>query len=425
MAASASAEPLSPEDLARKDEGGYVTGVPLVAYGTDIGFGGGGRAYYFWNGHRSDKRFTITPYLHRVFLQVFASTRGLQYHWLDYDAPRVAGSPYRIRSQLAFARNINSNYYGHGNAALAPLEFPGATGTFDDMAKYLTAQQQVAGGMTYAKYDQFDLIKPIFIGSIERNVLRDRVRLLAGVGASYTVIDDYTGEVVDAEGGRAIQAPTRLREDCDAGKLLGCGGGRESWLRLGVSYDTRDFEPDPNRGIFADAALDAASVALGSEYDYLRLLVAFRGYWSPFPSHVDLVLAARGFVQFQTAGTPFFSLDYLPFTDDFRIGLGGQRTMRGFRQDRFVGRTMAAATVEARWTFTRFKIRKQKLALIAVPFLDTGRSFDHAGELAPTDFRTSYGAALRISWNLATIVTIDYGVSAEDAGFYINFAHMF
>lgn len=427
---AARADELTPEDLARKNERGYVTGLPLVSYSTDIGLGGGARAYYYWNGTRDDPRFSQTPYLHRVFLQAFASTRGLQFHWLDYDAPRLFGSPYRVRSQLIFGRNINSNYFGLGDAALAPLGFPGAAGTFDSYAEYTEAQRRIVDGVAYTKYDQYELIRPVFVASVERLLLDDKVRLLAGYGFTYAVIRDYTGKPVDAvdAGGRDVEAPsapTRLATDCDAGRLVGCDGGREGFLRLGISYDTRDFEPDPNSGVFADVALDAATVALGSEYDYLRLLGAVRGYWSPAPRRTDLVVAARALLQFQTAGTPFFSLDSLPFTEDFRNGLGGHRTLRGYRQNRFVGRTMAAATAEVRWTFARFVLAGQKLALLAVPFFDVGRSFDHAGALTFADWRPSYGGALRISWNLATIITADYGRSDEDTGLYINFGHIF
>lgn len=426
---SAHADRLKPADLARKNERGYLTGLPLFAYSTDIGLGFGARAYYYWNGTRDDSRFATTPYLHRVFLQGFVSTRGIQYHWLDYDAPRIADSPYRLRGQLAFGRNITSNYFGHGNAALAQLTFPGSS-TFDSFADYTTAQQQITGGQTFAKYDQFDLQKPVALGSIERLFAGDHVRVLGGLGFSYATIRDYTGKQVDAldaagNATTATQAPTRLREDCDAGKLVGCDGGREGWLRLGVSYDTRDFEPDPNTGVFAELAMDLATAALGSEYDYLRMLAAVRGYWSPAASKIDLVLAGRAFLEIQTAGTPFHGLDALPFTEDFHLGLGGHRTIRGYRQDRFVGRTMAATTAEVRWTFWRFRAVKQKFALIAVPFFDLGRSFDSSKQLSFADWRAGYGGALRISWNLATVITIDYGLSAEDTGFYINFGHIF
>jgi len=426
----AHAQRLSEEDLARKNEGGYFTGLPLVAYSTDIGFGGGARAYYYWNGKRTDPRFRKTPYLHRVFLQGFLSTRGIQFHWLDYDAPRIFDTKYRIRSQLIYGRNINQNYFGLGNRALDPLRFPGSTETFDSFSDYFDRQQHVVGGVTYAKYDQLDFTKPLWIASIERSLYQDRIRVLGGLGFSYASIDDYTGKLVDAidDDGKtveAVQAPTRLREDCDAGDLIGCGGGWDNFFRFGISYDTRDFEPDPNCGTFIDVALDAATKVLGSDYDYLRLLAAARGYYSPIPQKADLVLAGRGLIQFQTSGVPFFSMNSLPFTEDFRQGLGGHRTLRGYKADRFVGRTMAAINAEVRWTFWRFKLWKQKFGMIAVPFFDVGRSFDHAGALTFSDWRPSYGGALRISWNLATIVTVDYGRSAEDAGFYINFGHIF
>jgi outer membrane protein assembly factor BamA len=154
-----------------------------------------------------------------------------------------------------------------------------------------------------------------------------------------------------------------------------------------------------------------------------------RAYASPAPRWADLVLAGRALVAMQTAGAPFFSMDTLPFTDDPRTGLGGQRTMRGFRQNRFVGRVMALANGEVRWTFARTTLWKQRLGFIAAPFLDVGRAFDapgdDAGDPGAGRWRASYGGALRISWNLATLVTADYGMSDEDAGLYINFGHMF
>ena len=427
VTAIAHADKLAPDDLARKNEGGYVTGLPLVAYSTDIGFGAGARVYYYWNGARGDARFATTPYLYRVFLQGFVSSRGIQFHWLDLDAPKIFDTPYRVRSQLIFARDINTNHFGLGNAALAPLAFPGAPGqTFDRYADYIAAQQVDQGGMAWTKYDQYDLLRPLFIASVERLYLGDHVRVLGGLGFSYARIRDYTGKQVDVTGGgTATEAETRLHADCAAGTLVGCEGGREHFLRFGLSYDTRDFEPDPNRGVFADLAIDAATVALGSQYDYVRVLGAVRGYYSPIPARADLVLAGRGMLEVQSRGTPFFSEDSLPFTEDFRAGLGGHRTLRGYRQDRFVGRTMALVNGEIRWTFARFKAWRQKFGLIAVPFVDVGRSFDNVGALTLRDWRLSYGGALRISWNLATLVTIDYGRSAEDTGFYINFNHIF
>ncbi|CAN5764712.1 DUF5982 domain-containing protein [soil metagenome] len=422
---------LTAEDLAEKKEHGYVTGLPLFAYSTDIGFGGGARAYYYSNGDRGDPRFATTPYLQRVFLQAFVSTKGIQFHWLDYDAPKIFDSPYRLRSQLIFARNINSNYFGLGNASLHALSFPGMPGVdFDKYSDYIDAQHHAVNGVAYSKYNQFDEIRPLWIASIERSFLADRVRVLGGFGLSYASIRDYTGKKVDAvdDTGSSVQAteaPTKLREDCDAARITGCSGGRENFLRLGLSYDTRDFEPDPNTGVFADLAMDIGTVAIGSEYDYVRVLAAARGYWSPIPDKADLVFAGRGLMEVQTKGTPFFSQNSLPFTEDFRNGLGGHRTLRGFKQDRFVGRTMTLLNGEVRWTFAKFTAFHQRWGLMVVPFFDFGRPYDNVTKLTIHDWKPSYGGAFRIAWNQATIITVDYGISDEDTGFYINFGNIF
>ena len=191
----AHADPISADDLAKKNEGGYVTGLPLAAYSTDIGLGAGARAYYYWNGSRDDPRFATTPYLFRMFVQAFASTRGLQFHWIDFDAPKLLDTPYRFRSQLIYARNINNNYFGIGSRSLAPLSFPGSK-NYSSFSDYSTAQQTVgADGTTYSKYNQYDLEKPGGIVSLERSFLDDRVRALAGLGFTYAKIRDKASAV--------------------------------------------------------------------------------------------------------------------------------------------------------------------------------------------------------------------------------------
>jgi outer membrane protein assembly factor BamA len=422
----AGADQLSDADLARKNTGGYVTGVPLAAYSDDFGFGAGARGYYYWNGDRADHRFATTPYLLRIFLNVFATTEGLQYHWLDVDAPALLDTPYRLRAQLILARSSNSNYFGFDDAGRGPLHFPGTAEHYARYADYANAQRQLdAGGEAYTKYDQYDLLRPAAIASLSRSILDPHLRVLAGIGLSYARIRDYTGRQVDAIGGPAPEAETRLHADCARGILVGCTGGRDDVLRLGVSYDTRDFEPDPNSGIYADLSIDLGTVALGSQYDYARALAAVRGFYSPIPEVADLVLAGRVLMQVQSAGTPFFTMDVLPFVEDPRTGLGGHRTLRGFRQSRFVDHVMTAASAEVRWTFARTTIWHQKLAFIAVPFADLGRAFDDLGDVGVHGWRPTAGGAFRVSWNLATLGTFEYGRSAEGSGVYVNFGHMF
>ncbi len=424
-----SKRPLSPKDLARKNTGGYFTGLPLANFDPNTGVGFGARAYYYYNGNKDDPFFAYTPYLHRVFAQAFATTKGLQFHWLDYDAPALAGTSYRLRSQLIFFRNNSSHYYGIGEKTLGEFEYTGSSDSFKKFSDYDSELRRVRGGEAYTRYDNFIITQPILLVSVERTFLKGLVRPLLGLGFTYTDIDDYTGRTVDGElNGERVSAPmaeTRLSEDCGLGLLVGCDGGWNNFIKLGISFDTRDFEPDPNRGLFLDMALDIGTKALGSKFNYARFLVAARGYVSPFPELADLVLAGRATFQAQSKSAPFFSLNAMPYTENTRAGLGGHRTLRGFQQDRFVGHLYGLLNTELRWTFYRFEFLKQRFALMAAGLLDIGRSFDNAGNLTLKNWQRGQGGSFRVAWNQATVVVVDYAVSDEDTGLYINFEHQF
>jgi hemolysin activation/secretion protein len=115
----------------------------------------------------------------------------------------------------------------------------------------------------------------------------------------------------------------------------------------------------------------------------------------------------------------------MPFIDDNHAGLGGFRTLRGFRQNRFVGPTIVLTNYEIRYTFVHFRVLKQGFALMVVPFMDIGRVFDNPGQTTLSGWARTQGAGFRIAWNEATIIMIDYGVSDEDSGLYVNFNHIF
>lgn len=422
---------LRDDDLARKKEGGYFTGLPLANYDHDTGFGFGARVYYYDDGDRKDPLFAYTPYLQRVFAQGFATTGGVQYHWLDYDAPSFLHSQFRVRASFEFQQNISQNYFGVGERSMAPLSFPGAPGVnFAHASEYEGQQHGVYGGQqTYSLYDKYFGRRPQVAVALERNLFGGVVRALFGIGVSNVTLRQYTGKVIDADGAtgtvQAAEAPTRLATDCAAGRIVGCAGGWDNVFRLGLSIDTRDFEPDPNEGIYAELSTEYGLRGLGSDYAYARVMGSVRGFYSPIPKIADLVLAARGVYEIQTKGTPFTSMSNLPFIDDNHSGLGGYRTLRGYRDSRFVGPVIALTNYELRWTFTRFKVLDQTFGLIAVPFLDIGRVFDDVASTNFKDWKRTQGGGLRIAWNEATIIMIDYGFSDEDAGLYVNFNHIF
>lgn len=423
---------LRQDDYDRKKEGGYFTGLPLANYDPNTGFGFGARLYYFFNGYKDDAFFAITPYLHRLIAQAFVSTAGAQDHLLDYDAPNFLGTLYRARATFEFEAANAWPYFGVGSRSLAPLSFPGAPGkTFDKISDFDRAQQAVQpNGSTFTRYNYYKFQRPTLQLGVERLLLGGVLRPMVGLGFAYMNITDYTGQLTDATdaGGSSVQAreaQTLLAADCAARRIVGCNGGFDNVLRLALSLDTRDFEPDPNSGIYAELSTEIATPALGSEYDYVRMMLSVRGFYSPIPKVADVVLAVRGVYEAQTSGTPFTSQSLMPFIDDNHSGLGGFRTLRGYRQNRFVGPVIALTNYELRYTFLHFRVLQQGFALMAVPFLDIGRVFDNPKQTTLAGWKRTQGGGLRIGWNEATIIMMDYGFSDEDSGLYINFNHIF
>lgn len=396
-------------DVERKVEGAFPDALPLVGYDTNTGLGLGVGAHLTFDGKRSDPLFSYTPYRHRLYAQAYLTTGGYQQHILSYDGVAPAGLPYRVKAVLTFERNTGANYFGNGEATLAPLSFHGQRfATYDDAV--------AAAGPSYYRYE-YD--RPQGQVMLERSLFGGVVRARYGWNVQYVAITR----------GDAPGAPTKLGLDCASGAATGCGGGWNDVLKGGFAFDTRDFEPDPNSGVFADVTGQWSAKAFGSSADYVRVTAAARAYVSPFPKLADLVVAGRVLYSVQSAKVPFFAMDTLAMaagSDDAtdQTGLGGERTLRGFRQDRFIGRVAAAANFEVRWTFAKFPLLAQRFSLQLAPFVDTGRVFDRVG-FSLDDWKVAAGGGLRIGWNQSTIVMIDCGVSKEDVGVFVDFGMPF
>lgn len=392
-------------DADTKAEGNFVSGLPLIGFdpSTELGLGVGG--YYTMDGKKKDSLFAVTPYRHRIFAQIYLTTGGYQNYMLSYDGVYIANSPYRIRATAMFERNTAANYFGTGERTLLPLFYKGHEyDRFDDFA-----------AATPAHYSTYEYDKPSGSVTLERDFWGGRLRALYGLNVSYAAITPYDATPT---------APTTLLGAyCAYGRILGCPGGWDNQLKAGVALDTRDFEPDPTRGVFIDAAGEWSTKAIGSSFDYLRFTVTARGYFRPIPKLDNVVVALRALYSMETSGTPFWTMNTLALTEGDQGGLGGERTIRGYRQDRFVGNVAAVANAEVRWTFVHFRLLKQLFSLQIAPVFDVGRIFDNvvANETFTQGWKWSAGAGLRIGWNRSTIIMFDAAASTEDIGFYIDF----
>jgi hemolysin activation/secretion protein len=85
----------------------------------------------------------------------------------------------------------------------------------------------------------------------------------------------------------------------------------------------------------------------------------------------------------------------------------------------------ALATWELRWSFADAEIWKQRLRFMVAGFGDTGRVFDNVGGTTLRGWKFDVGGGLRLAWNMATVISIEYGVSEEGGLLYMELGHQF
>lgn len=410
-------------DLLLKDkkEGRYITPIPIIGYDPDTGINIGAGASFFQNGKKTSPFFRIAPYEQMFLVQFIATTEKIYQFTASYDQPYLMGTPWRLRGELEVYKNPIYNYFGIGNAG-QQLTFPGSSRVFGSYRDYKDAIEEVSNNQTYSHYDEFKYSKVGVRGAAEYDLVGGLVRPLIGFQVSHIWVDDYSGQVRDS----VVQQPTHLRDDCNSGRAIGCSGGNDIYLKFGLTFDTRDFEPDPKKGIVVTAMSEFSPKFLGSAFNYGRVTAGLMGYGDILKYKTQqLVITGRFAYNWQFGDVPFYSMNIFSFEDQDDVALGGIENLRGYALSRFIGPVGMVANVELRHTFANFNVFKQNIKLMAVPFLDYGRVFNDNSSITFKDWKMGGGAGLHLAWNLSTLVSFDYAWSAEDQAFYMDIGHQF
>ena len=243
-------------------------------------------------------------------------------------------------------------------------------------------------------------------------------------------------------------------------------GGFVSSIRAGLSYDSRNKEGAPSRGIWAEGHVTLAPKWLGTKIPFYRYSLTFRHY---VPIVTDDVLTFAYRLNYEgTFGSnaPYYVLPFITVQGENwdRDGMGGYRTVRGIMRNRVVGLDMASYNAELRWRFTKFHIGKQNIALALNAFSDgtvvtrgrdmsyqatgvilgTGKSSsdsykEYMANCASSDsFHITAGAGFRFIMNENFIVAAEYGMPIShlsknsahynqdgNGAFYLNVGYLF
>lgn len=432
---------MSDADLAKKKEGKFITGIPDFSSDPVTGFGFGVRSNIYWNGKREDPLFPYTPYLQRLKANMAYYSSNARELIVSLDIPYYKGTRWRYRIDFKAQQNPANLYFGSTEKTLGQLRLPSSPD----------------GGQTFATYNEFDRARKTlrpgeggeneFVSDALSNRFREtefmlnlkadyalgkgKWRIMGGYEIqhlSYKTFEGMEADAFDPATGNEIKAPngtSLLRRDFEQGLVSGLKGGWVSIIQTALIYDTRDFEPDPTRGYYLEIANEYSGKYIASQFDFNKLFIQGRLY-KKIPVGTRTVLAGRVAVgNIFDKRAPFFEYQDQWSPDGSINALGGKQSLRGYRANRFLARSMWFTNIELRVRLAETKLGSHRFAFGVAPFFDAGTVRDRWQDLSFKDIKTSYGGGLRIAWNQSTILSFDYGRSKEDALFFFGIGQAF
>ena len=419
--------------------------LPVVAYDQDKGFQYGGllNIYDFGDG---------SYYPHpkqQWYIEASAYTKGTQQYFLTYDTkhliPKVRMS---VASTVMFDKMMD--FYGFNGYQ--------ANYTTDNVDFWRKNKKDTAFVYADAPFYRLERLAVTTKADFVGNIVKDKFFWQASYAFAwyrYSPINKF-----DKKGNEIYIGETLYEKYINWGiipELDRKKGAFSSAVRLGLMYDTRDFEAAPSRGIWTEGHITLAPHFMGTTHQYFRYMLIFRHY-IPIVKE-QLTFAYRLNYQGTIGKTlPFYIMPvFSTIGKEYdRDGIGGFRTIRGIMRDRLLGLDVGYVNAEFRWKFVKFHLWKQNIALGLNAFFDGGivtKGYDISFKVPETDpnysvlkqdyekyfnskydgnfkgFHAAAGGGFRIIINQNFIIAVDYAYpfNKQDGkgSLYINTGYLF
>ena len=422
------------KSAAKRIKTGWTFGaLPAISYDTDLGFQYGALVNFYYYGDGK----TYPKYLHSLYAEVSRYTKGSGINRFFYDSEHLIPG-IRITSDLSYLTEKALDFYGfNGYDAVFNEDWSN-----DESDDYITR-------MFYRHERKMFRFMTDFQGKFGYKPLR----WVAGFGILHNKVAPVDLERLNKgkdDEDKLPDVPGLYDKYVSWGiiKEDEKEGGWSNYLKLGLVFDTRDFEPNPMKGIWSEVVLFAAPGFLGNgDYGFAKISATHRQYFTLVKDRLSFVYRLN--YQGTIAGdVPFYMQPYMinSFSNSSNTdGLGGSNTLRGVMRNRVVGDGFAFGNAEFRWKFFKTVLWKQNIYLGLNAFADAGmvlQKVDLDLSKVPdivelqnyflTDeesMHTTYGAGLRIVMNENFIVAVDYGRPFDKrdggGGIYIGLNYLF
>ena len=323
--------------------GWVFTPFPDVSYNSDIGLNLGGFCDFFYYGDGTD----YPNFQHHIAVCGAWATKGSWYlHGMFDSKTLIRGA--RVTASLTYRDASMNNFYGF-NGLHSPyfqemdLNAETRTAYYTDHRRVLRAAATIQG--------------PI----------HGRLNWMAGAVLRGIAIEDF--DLKNYDNGNSL-----YRDYRQAGLINPdeCKGGDNVEARIGLTYDSRDIEWVPNKGMYWEAYVNGNYDFTFGKYHYAQFVGHFRHY-------VPLIFGRLTFayhlgVQHQFAGEmPWYNLNEISnliYQYEEYEGIGSRYTVRGFLYDRIMAAGYAWGNFELRAKVLQFNAFKQHFDLVVNPFFD-------------------------------------------------------
>jgi outer membrane protein assembly factor BamA len=184
--------------------------------------------------------------------------------------------------------------------------------------------------------------------------------------------------------------------------------------RLALTYDTRNSLVTPTHGSFGQVFIEVADEAIGSKASFVRYGVQGRWLWPHLGER--LVLAVRGLLErVDGSDVPFFELSEL----------GGDETLRGFGENRFLDEGRILINAEERIKVFHFTYGEVRTDIELTVFSDVGRVFRNFSDLGSGKIQAVVGGGIRFLAASQIVAKIDVGVGSEGIAIFTGLDYPF
>jgi outer membrane protein assembly factor BamA len=334
--------------------------LPIVNYDSDVGFGYGAKAFLF----------DLLEEKESFDLILYNSTKGERWYRFvfsleDFESRQGTEYPLALDVILDFDKFKNYKYYGIKN-----------------FTNYSSSND-------YEIYtrEQFE-----FTAMLSRGFTKN---IVVEAGISYKVFNSFYFE----SDGLLLNTPS----DFNRRKI------KYHSFRLNGRYDTRNSFINPSSGVVLLLETESALESGISNISFIKAGLNFQNYLSVI--HPEIIWASRILAQL------IFPKD-IPF--QIQLPVGGNRTVRGLPQDRYLSSSTVVINNEI-----RFPIWWRFGGIIGVDIGATGNKSDYYfynDKLS--GWLVSPAAGLRFYMD-NFIVRLDVAMTKDYTGIYFNFGHMF